>query len=130
MKRRKRHTQVRQLSRAEVWILAEADYIVARAAAGEGRVVSLEPLVFFSTTTGDAWLLDAQDSLALCLAREAAQLPVTITGETPERFAIEWGGTFQIKGDVMTFADNEGGVPTISRYPIREITEALRRARM
>lgn len=125
MKRRKRHIQVRQLSRAEVSILDEVYYIVARAAAGEGRVVSLGPLVFFSTTTGDAWLLDAQDSLALCLSREAVRLPVAIT-ETVERFAIEWGGTFQIKGDVMTFADNEGGVPTISRYPIREITEALR----
>jgi len=127
MKRRKRHTQVLQLSRAEVSILAEVDYVVARAAAGEGRVVSLGSLVFVSTTTGDAWLLDSQDSLALCLAREAARLPVTIT-ETPERFAIEWGGTFQIGGDVMTFAENEGAVRTVFGYPTRDIREAIRRA--
>lgn len=128
MKRRERHTQIRQVSQAEVSILAEVDYIVARAAAGESRVVSLGPLVFFSTATGDAWLLDAQDSLALCLAREAAGLSITIT-ETPERFAIEWGGTFQIEGDLMTFADNLGGMRTIFGYPTREIKEAIQRAK-
>jgi len=128
MKRRKRHTQIRWVSRVDVSILAEVEYILARAAARESRVVSLGPLVFFSTDTGDAWLLDAQDSLALCLAREADRLPVTIS-ETPERFAIEWGGTFRIEGDLITFGDKVGGVRTISGYPTREITEAVRRAR-
>ena len=127
MKRRKRHTQVRELSRAEVSILAEVDHIVALAATRESHVVSLGPLIFFSTATGDAWLLDAQDSLALCLARGAIRLPVAIT-ETAERFAIEWGGAFRIEGHGMTFEDNLGGVRTISGYPTREIREAIQRA--
>ena len=55
-------------------------------------------LVFFSTATGDAWLLDADDSLALCLAVEGKRQPVKID-ETPEQFAIEWEGTFEIDGE-------------------------------
>jgi hypothetical protein len=89
--------------------------------------VSLGPLVFFSTATGDAWLLDAEDSLALCLAREGTRVPVTIT-ETPERFAIEWAGTFRLKGEAMTFVDNLGSSRTIFGYPTREIEGAIRRA--
>jgi hypothetical protein len=98
LRRRKRDTRVRLLSRADVSILAEVDDNAAQAAAGECRVVSPGPLVFFSTTTGDALLLDSQDSLALCLVHEAARLPVT---ETPGRFAIEWNGAFQVEGEVM-----------------------------
>jgi hypothetical protein len=50
-------------------------------------------LVFFSTATGNAWVLDAEDNLALPLAAAGTRLPFAIT-ETPERFAIEWAGTF------------------------------------
>ena len=128
MKRRKRQAQARELRREEISIAREADYIVARAMAGEARVVSLRPLVFFSTATGDAWLLDAEDSLALCLASEGTRLAVTIS-ETPERFAIEWGGTFRLDGDAMIFADNVGRSRMIFGYPTREIASALARAR-
>jgi hypothetical protein len=55
-------------------------------------------------------------------------LPFTIT-ETRERFAIEWAGTFQIEGDLMTFADKAGRLRTIIGYPTREIAAALARAR-
>lgn len=68
MKRRRRRVQTRETPAKEISIAREADYIVARAMAGDARVVSLRPLVFFSTVTGDAWLLDAEDSLALPLA--------------------------------------------------------------
>lgn len=128
MKRRRRRTQARQLGREDFSVVGEADYIVARAVAGEARVVSLPPLVFVSTGTGDAWLLDADDSLALCLALEGTRLPVTIT-ETPERFAIEWTGTFRIEGDMMIFSDNLGRPRTIIEDPTRQIAAALERAR-
>lgn len=65
MKRRKGRLQTREVRWEEVSIAGEADYIVARAMAEDSRVVSLPPLVFFSTTTGDAWVLDAEDNLAL-----------------------------------------------------------------
>ena len=108
-------------------VIDEVTYIVARAQAGDARVVSLPPLVLFSTPTRDAWLLDADDRLALCLARDGERLKVTIT-ETPERFAIEWDGTFRIDAGRITFLDASGRVRAIFAYP-REMADALRRAR-
>jgi hypothetical protein len=96
--------------------------------AGEGRIVSLPPLVFFSTATGDAWMLDAEDGLAVPLAAANARLPFAIT-ETPERFAIEWPGSFRIDGDAMIFTDKAGRVRTIVGYATQEIVAALARAR-
>jgi len=46
----------------------------------------LGQLVFFSTETGDAWLLDPEDRMALCLAKEGSRLPVQIV-ETATRYA-------------------------------------------
>jgi hypothetical protein len=128
MKRRKGRLQTREVRREELSIAREADYIVARAMTEDARVVSLQPLVLFSTATGDAWMLDAEDSLALPLAAAGTRLPFVIT-ETPERFAIELAGSFRIEGELMIFADNGGRLRTIIGYPTREIAAALARAR-
>jgi hypothetical protein len=48
----------------------EIDYIQCRAAEHDGRLVTVGPLVLFSTDTGDAWLLDPVDHLAARLARD------------------------------------------------------------
>ncbi len=128
MKRRRSRLQSREVRWEEVSITKEADYIVARAMAEDARVVSLGPLIFFSTATGDAWAFDAEENLALQMAAARTRLAFTIS-ETAERFAIEWAGTFRIEGDVMTFAHNTGGSRTIIGYPSREIVAALARAR-
>ncbi|MBI2526119.1 MAG: hypothetical protein HYY95_25720 [Candidatus Rokubacteria bacterium] len=128
MNRRKDRLQTREVRWEEVSITGEAEYIIARAIAEDARIVSLPPLVFFSTTTGDAWILDAEDGLAVQLAAAKTRLPFTIT-ETPERFAIEWPGTFRIDGGTMIFADKAGRVRTIVGYPTQQIVAALARAR-
>jgi hypothetical protein len=92
------------------------------------RVVSLPPPVFFSTTTGDAGMHDADDSLVLRLVAAKTRLPVGII-ETPERCAIEWPGTFRIDGDAMIFTEKVGRVRAIVGYPTEGIAEALARAR-
>jgi hypothetical protein len=127
VKRRTRRSGGREILREEISVARDVDYIVARAIAAEGRVVSLGLLVFFSTATGDAWLLDAKDSLALRLCRDGTREPVVIS-ETPERFAIEWGGTFRIVGDAMIFTDNQGSSRTVLGYPTREVSNAIRKA--
>jgi hypothetical protein len=53
-------------------MLREVDYIVRRARQCDTRVVSLDQLVCFSTATGDAWMLDPEDGLALQLAEAGA----------------------------------------------------------
>ena len=84
--------------------------------------------MFFSTATGDAWVLDAEDSLALPLAAAGTRLPFALA-ETPEGFAIEWAGRFRIEGEHMIFAANAGTLRTIIGYPTQEIAAALNRAR-
>jgi hypothetical protein len=105
------------------------DYIVGRAEAEDPRIVTLPGLVFFSTATGDAWLLDVEDSLALPLATAGTRLPATIT-ESAERFAIEWPCVFGIDGALMIVTEKATGRSrTIFGYPTREIAAALERAR-
>jgi len=128
VKRRKDRLQTREIRWQEVSIIGEAEYIVARAMAEDARTVSLPPLVFFSTATGDAWMLDADDNLAVQLVAAKTRLPFAIT-ETPERFAIEWPGSFRIGRDTMIFTDKAGRVRTIAGYPSQPIAAALAGAR-
>ena len=53
----------------------EVRYILRPAAEHDGRVVTIGPLVLFSTETGDAWLLDPSDQLAARLARDGDPEP-------------------------------------------------------
>ena len=126
MKRRTGRLQTRGIRWEDVSIAGEGNYIVARAMAGDARVVSLQALVFFSTAS--VWVLDAEDSLALPLAAAGTRLPFAIT-ETRERIAIKWAGRFRIEGEHMIFADNAGTLRTIIGYPTRDIAAALERAR-
>ena len=54
----------------------EVRYMQRRASQYQGRIVTVAPLVLFSTGTGDAWMLDPSDQLAVPLAREGESLPV------------------------------------------------------
>jgi hypothetical protein len=109
-------------------IAKEVTYIVTRATQREARVVGLGPLIFFSTETGDAWLLDHEDELALRLARDGSPQPVHIT-ESKKDFVIQWTSRYRIDGEVMTFY-SDGGRPTSVRgYPTTAIMDTVRRAR-
>jgi hypothetical protein len=103
-------------------------YIVARATQRETRVVGLGPLVFFSTETGDAWLLDHEDELGLCLARDGSPQPVNIT-ESKKDFSIHWTCRYRIDGEVMTFYPDAGRPTSVRGYPTTAIIDTVRRAR-
>jgi hypothetical protein len=113
-------------SRKELSVRDEMRYIVARAQAGDARLVSVAGLVFFSTDTGDAWTLDPEDGFALCLARdgEAQELPLV---ETESQFAIDWQAQFVIDGDAFTVLEQCGRTRTILGYPTRKIAAACER---
>ena len=71
------HVSCQHVSLAEPnVVLREVDYIVKRAARCDPRFVTLGQLLFFSTDTGDAWMLDPEDHLALCLAT-AGRVPLS-----------------------------------------------------
>lgn len=101
----------------------EVRYIQKRAARCDGRIVTAGPLVLFSTETGDAWLLDPADHLALPLARDGAPLFAHIE-ETSTNFAIAWTGQYQIDGPAFSYFDQDTGrAATILGYPAQELSQ-------
>ena len=101
----------------------EVRYIQQRAANHDGRIVTIGQLVLFSTATGDAWLLDRSDLLAVRLARDGEAEPIQIL-ETAAMFAIEWKGNYRINGPAFVYSDRDTGrVITILGYPIDKLVD-------
>ena len=96
----------------------EVRYIQRRAAARDGRVVTADQLVLFSTDTGDAWLLDPSDHFAARLARDGDPEPVDIR-ETETTYVVDWPGKYRIEGPAFVYTDRlSRRVSTILGYPI------------
>jgi hypothetical protein len=85
------------------------------AAAHDSRVVTLGPLVLFSTVSGDAWMLDPADHLATPLAREGDPLPVHVE-ETDTTFAIGWSGHYRIDDAAFVYQDDSAHLRTNLHY--------------
>jgi hypothetical protein len=101
----------------------EIDYIRNRAAQYDGRLVTVGPLILFSTDTGDGWLLDPADHLAARLARDGDPEEVYFE-ETDTNFAIGWKGNYQIDGEAFIFIDRDTArVTTILGYPTRRLAQ-------
>ena len=101
----------------------EIRYIQRRAAEHDGRFVTISSLALFSTDTGDAWLLDPEDHLAVRVARDGDPEDVYFE-EDDARFAIAWKGTYRIDGDAFVYIDRESGrMVSILGYPTRRLAE-------
>ena len=101
----------------------EVGYIQRRAAAHDGRIVTIGQLILFSTETGDAWLLDPADQLAARLARDGESEPIHIE-ETDTTFAIGWKGHYRIDGPAFVYSDRDTGrVSTILGYPTDKLAQ-------
>jgi hypothetical protein len=101
----------------------EIRYIQRRAAAHDGRFVTVGSLALFSTDTGDAWLLDPEDHLAARLARDGDPEDIYFE-ETDTSFAIAWKGKYRIDGNAFIYMDRESSrIVTILGYPTRRIAE-------
>src|SRR5215471_13550230 len=101
-KRRDREACLRELRQhhtkaefIEISINREVEYMRRCAASHDSRCVTLDALAFFSTESGDAWMLDPDDGLALCLARDGVAQPVRIL-ETDSSTVVEWDRTYSI----------------------------------
>ena len=121
---KKSKSTVRRLSREQISIRGEIDYIIKRAAESNSKLVTLGSLLFFSTGTGDAWLLDPEDGLSLCLARDGAPVPVQVL-ETEQSFSIGWESKFAIDGELFIVTEKNGRVRSIMGYPTKEIARAI-----
>jgi len=95
----------------------EVASIQRRAAEHDGCLVTIGPLVLFSTETGDAWMLDPSDRLAARLAREGDPEPIDLQ-ETESNFTIGWKGRYRIEGGAFVYTDRKSGrVTAILGYP-------------
>ena len=103
----------------------EVRHIQKCAARHDGRIVTLGQLIFFSTETGDAWLLDSEDGLAAPLARDGDPEPIHIE-ETETNFSIEWRGNYRIEGAAFIFVDRKTrGTRAILGYPTQKLEHAV-----
>ena len=101
----------------------EISYIQDKAAEHDLRMVTIGQLILFSTETGDAWLLDVTDKLAVRLARDGDPEPIHLE-ETDTTFAIGWKGNYRIDGPTFVYSDRKTGrVTTIIGYPTKKIAQ-------
>ncbi len=128
-KLRQRGISAAMVSGKEINIQREVDHIVGCAADHDTRCVSLGAFMFFSTGSGDAWMLDTDDRLALCLARSGEAVPVRIM-ETDSSAAVEWEYTYALDEDRFIVANkNTGRVTTVVGYPTQAILAAIQRGK-
>ena len=100
----------------------EVRYIQRRAAEHDERVVSFGQIVLFSTESGDAWLLDASDQLALRVARDGDPEPIQ-TEDSETTFAIGWKGQYRIEGAAFVYIDGDTRRTTaILGYPTLKLS--------
>lgn len=121
------------LAPAQVNFQKEIDYILSLAASGRSHAVALDQCVLFSTEDGDAWVLDAYDGVALCLAWHGERQRFVIE-EDAERFFVGYDAQFALRdGAFAVRSDNPKiGSRTIVGYPVTELAEliaAVRRRR-
>lgn len=107
----------------KVDIPREIEHITRLAQEQDARIVSLGSFVLFSTDTGDAWLLDCEDSLALQVCQDGTPLPVEV-GDTPGNFSIRWTARFALDGDAFVVLEDSGRLRTILGYPMAHIAAA------
>ena len=113
----------REIRGKDFRLAEEVRYIQRRAAEYDARFVTIGPLALFSTDTGDAWLLDPADHLAVRLARDGDPEPVHFE-ETDTNFAIEWKGNYRIDGEAFVYIDrNSARIVSILGYPTARIAE-------
>lgn len=94
------------------------------AVAGEATIDCIGNFVFFSTATGEAWMLDHRHNYALRLADKKKILPYKII-ESKERFQVEWKERYKIEDDIFIATRNQNE-DVFTHYPIDAIEGLVR----
>jgi SEC-C motif len=83
--------------------------------------------IFFSTTEGDAWLLELTDMDAVIVAKAGQPIEVEIN-ESPETIEVNWSHQFSVKGKTFTttaYADK--AEETHISYPTASISATIKK---
>ena len=99
----------------------EVRYIQHRAAEHDSRIVSIGQLVLFSSESGDAWMLDPSEHLAVRLASDGHPEPIGIE-DTETTFTVAWTGHYRIVGPAFLYTDRDKGrASTMFGYPTQKL---------
>jgi hypothetical protein len=120
----KRGTGKRELQAEDFRLADEVRYIQRRAAQDDSRIVTIGPLLLFSSETGDAWILDPADQLATPIAREHEALSIRIE-DAETSFAVAWTGSYRIEGGLFIYRDHSGNTRSIFGYPTQQIAQQI-----
>jgi hypothetical protein len=85
--------------------------------------VAIHQLILFSTDTGDVWLLDVTDHLAVRLAREGTR--TRLPGKDRRQFRDRMARPYRIEGAAFIYVDRDTRrITTILGYPTQKISQA------
>jgi hypothetical protein len=107
----------------------EVEKIQESAAAKKATVLALGVFVLFSTTGGDAWLLEVTDMDAIQVARGGEKFVVQIE-ENPETIEINWTHKFDIKNKKFILTSYKDKSEEIrEEYPAHSILSTVKKIR-
>jgi hypothetical protein len=126
-KQQEQTANLTEVQKAQVSLQNAINKIQEAASKGIQKVHEFGVFVFFSTTEGDAWLLEVTDMDALQVAAGREVLTVDLE-ENPETIEINWTHTFEIKNNkFVTTAYKDKEVEEIDNYPTHPILAAIKR---
>jgi hypothetical protein len=98
--------------------------------AGKNKKETLKMIgvfIFFSTTDGDAWLLELTEQDALLVAKAGKKLEVDIV-ENSKTIEVNWSHSFKvINKNFVSTAYADKAVETFENYPTPSINSALKK---
>lgn len=125
--------QFEQLRGVEL-LEAECDLIVRAAREGGSKIIVTGPEVLpvpfiLFASQGDAWLLEPEDDLAICLMFRGQEMP-RVFRDSEQQIAIAWDGDFKLDGDAFAVRMENPMVGTrvILGYPLDELRAHLDKA--
>ena len=126
-KQRSETVATSEVQRAQISLQNAINSIQKTASKGIQEVHELGVFVLFSTTGGDAWLLEVTDSDALQVAANREILTVDLE-ENPETIEINWTHTFEIRNKQFVItAYKDKKIEEIADYPTHPILAAIKR---
>lgn len=113
-------------------IREECEAIVAAELRGDVKIVMTKhgpacpPFVLFSTGIGDAWLLEPDEHLAMCLVWQGAREEIGIS-EDPSRIEVAWDGAYELLGDFFHVDTDNPKIRerAIGGYPLDQVRKVL-----
>ncbi|MES2363306.1 MAG: hypothetical protein V4646_16160 [Pseudomonadota bacterium] len=113
-------------------IREECETIITAEVQGAVKIVvtkpgpACPPFVLFSTGIGDAWLLEPDEHLAMCLMWQGKREEIGVS-EDPSRIEVAWDGEYELLGDFFHVDTNNPriGERAIGGYPLGEVRKVL-----